>query len=383
VTTQDNKIIGILDKSIIVFDPQLKKIIYSSDLKLSPPIWSSLALGPDGFIYGVNKEGVISINPNTYEVKMLALFSSGITAGFVIKEDKLYFASKSHIVEYTLPLIKPLSLSPPDQAISSKVSATGDNGNLTFSLVTQPSHGITNKANDRNTDSNISTVTIDVEEKMISPVQGPVGGGEPPPTTYVQTPNSPTVFEATSPTTISSTLSFGSRGPQVTLLQKTLVKEKLLTSNLATGYYGTLTELAVKQLQKKYNIVSSGTPKTTGYGVVGKKTMALVNSLNTNSSTTPNPSTSLGVNNQTTTSGSKITVNLSIGSRNPQVKTLQTILVQQNLLSPKYVTGYYGPITQTAVQKLQSKYNVVSTGTPKTTGYGVVGPKTRKVVNSI
>ena len=45
--------------------------------------------------------------------------------------------------------------------------------------------------------------------------------------------------------------------------------------------------------------------------------------------------------------------------------------------SPGNETDYYGPITEKAVQKFQKKYNIVAPGTPKTTGYGRVGAKTR------
>lgn len=39
-------------------------------------------------------------------------------------------------------------------------------------------------------------------------------------------------------------------------------------------------------------------------------------------------------------------------------------------------TGYFGPETERAVQKWQVAHNIVSSGTPDTTGYGVVGPQT-------
>jgi peptidoglycan hydrolase-like protein with peptidoglycan-binding domain len=40
-------------------------------------------------------------------------------------------------------------------------------------------------------------------------------------------------------------------------------------------------------------------------------------------------------------------------------------------------TGYFGPLTQEAVQKWQAAHGIVSSGTPDTTGYGAVGPSTR------
>ncbi|PIR18600.1 MAG: hypothetical protein COV48_06610, partial [Elusimicrobia bacterium CG11_big_fil_rev_8_21_14_0_20_64_6] len=46
-----------------------------------------------------------------------------------------------------------------------------------------------------------------------------------------------------------------------------------------TDYFGAMTENAVQRFQVKYGIVSSGAPQTTGYGVVGPKTMAKLNAL--------------------------------------------------------------------------------------------------------
>lgn len=66
-------------------------------------------------------------------------------------------------------------------------------------------------------------------------------------------------------------LSLGSSGPAVTKLQQFLGSEY---SNFTwvTGYFGPITEAAVKQWQEEYGIVSSGSPATTGWGVVGPRT---------------------------------------------------------------------------------------------------------------
>ncbi len=69
------------------------------------------------------------------------------------------------------------------------------------------------------------------------------------------------------------------------------------------------------------------------------------------------------------------------GSSGPQVDTLQSILVTDGYLAPQYVTGYYGSITEQAVEAFQTKEGIVSYGTPSTTGYGAVGPKTRGELN--
>jgi len=66
----------------------------------------------------------------------------------------------------------------------------------------------------------------------------------------------------------------GSRGDGVKLVQGFLVSENLLTGDSATGYYGEQTEKAVREWQKRENIVSSGDARSTGWGMIGKRTRA-------------------------------------------------------------------------------------------------------------
>ena len=86
----------------------------------------------------------------------------------------------------------------------------------------------------------------------------------------------------------TQTLGKGSEGSEVTALQTYLAKDpSLYPEGTISGYYGALTEQAVKRFQQKHNIVSSGTPLTTGYGTVGPKTRATLNSLLAATSSTP------------------------------------------------------------------------------------------------
>ena len=71
---------------------------------------------------------------------------------------------------------------------------------------------------------------------------------------------------------------------------------------------------------------------------------------------------------------------LARGARGADVTALQQFLIAQGLLSSDSATGYFGPRTQTAVQKFQASQAVVSSGTPSTTGYGLVGKKTRAAI---
>ncbi len=67
---------------------------------------------------------------------------------------------------------------------------------------------------------------------------------------------------------------------------------------------------------------------------------------------------------------------LSFGERNARIVSLQQELIKLNFLAPSYDTGYYGPLTTRAVEAFQAAHSIVSSGTPETTGYGEVGPRT-------
>ena len=67
---------------------------------------------------------------------------------------------------------------------------------------------------------------------------------------------------------------------------------------------------------------------------------------------------------------------------NGEVTKLQQFLAQDSSIYPAgLVTGYFGPMTETAVQRWQARNGVVSSGSPDTTGYGYVGPKTRAAMS--
>lgn len=78
-------------------------------------------------------------------------------------------------------------------------------------------------------------------------------------------------------TAIVATLKLGSSGAGVTQLQQFLARDpSVYPEGKITGYYGALTQAAVKRFQAKSGIISSGTPSTTGYGQVGPKTAAAI-----------------------------------------------------------------------------------------------------------
>jgi len=72
---------------------------------------------------------------------------------------------------------------------------------------------------------------------------------------------------------------------------------------------------------------------------------------------------------------------LQRGSEGSDVTTLQEFFIEIGYMPSSLVnsgaTGYFGPLTEAAVERWQSSHSIVSSGTAASTGYGAVGPRTR------
>ena len=87
--------------------------------------------------------------------------------------------------------------------------------------------------------------------------------------------STPTPTPATSSVSFdnfSRNLAIGSRGNDVKQLQALLVNEVGYSANLITGYFGSITQNAVKRLQEKYGIKPT-------YGYFGSITRGVLNAL--------------------------------------------------------------------------------------------------------
>jgi len=181
----------------------------------------------------------------------------------------------------------------------------------------------------------------------------------------------------------------GARDSSVSSLQSFLQSTGDYTDSQISGYFGLSTQQAVQRFQKRTGIVSTGTPSTTGYGAVGPATRKAMNAYCSNSApveSTPNvavvePSAVSSVSAQSYRSSElPITRTLTLRSKGDDVRLLQEFLKNQGDYTYPEVTGYFGPVTQEAVQKFQARTGVVSDGSPQTTGFGLVGPSTRRVL---
>jgi len=80
--------------------------------------------------------------------------------------------------------------------------------------------------------------------------------------------------------TLSTPLSRGSTGSEVTKLQTFLISQNLLTPSQATGYFGPATEKAVRTFQVNQQIPNDpGSSVPYGSGFVGQRTLARINQM--------------------------------------------------------------------------------------------------------
>lgn len=71
---------------------------------------------------------------------------------------------------------------------------------------------------------------------------------------------------------------------------------------------------------------------------------------------------------------------LTRGSRGDDVAELQRLLIGKRYLQSE-VTGYFGALTENALQAFQSAEGIVAGGSPAATGWGVFGPRTRALLS--
>ncbi|MFV8826369.1 peptidoglycan-binding protein [Alkalihalobacterium sp. APHAB7] len=164
-------------------------------------------------------------------------------------------------------------------------------------------------------------------------------------------------------TTLAQTrglLRSGSQGQAVTELQQ-ILKEHGHFNHHVTGYYGRVTQNAVREYQRKNRLTVDGIvgPQTISHLL--SKTGGQANSASS-TQTTPTPTQSQTVNPTAQIDSVQFTASvLRIGSSGSQVRQLQQSLKELGHFNHE-VTGYYGNITATAVRSFQQSQRLTVDG---------------------
>ncbi len=171
----------------------------------------------------------------------------------------------------------------------------------------------------------------------------------------------------TTQTASATTLKNGSRGDDVKTLQARLIELGYL-SGKADGIYGSSTEKAIYEFQKRSNLTADGK--------AGKVTQNLIYSTGakTASGTTLNTNTGTTTNNTSYATYKK-------GMTNDGVKKMQQRLKELGYMSAG-ATGYFGSATYEAVQKFQSAHNLKSDGIAGTATQQALFATTAKAAGS-
>jgi peptidoglycan hydrolase-like protein with peptidoglycan-binding domain len=79
---------------------------------------------------------------------------------------------------------------------------------------------------------------------------------------------------------VTRPLAQGSRSEEVRALQEVLARDKsIYPEGIVSGYFGPLTTRAIQVFQRRHGIISFGDSESTGYGVLGPRTLAKLNEI--------------------------------------------------------------------------------------------------------
>lgn len=151
----------------------------------------------------------------------------------------------------------------------------------------------------------------------------------------------------------SDTLKRGEKGSKVKELQSLLMEQGVFNYGEVTGYYGKITEDAVKAFQNNARLKADG--------VVGEMTWAKLKSSAVVSDAVDGADTAQDVS-------ETFTGKVSKGMEGEQVEKIQKRLQELGIYDYSRITGYYGSITKDAVKDFQKAYGLKADG--------VVGEKT-------
>jgi len=154
------------------------------------------------------------------------------------------------------------------------------------------------------------------------------------------------VSAASVPTAASGiTLQFGQKNVAVATLQNLLVKKGYLVSTSVTGYFGPITQSALKAFQKANNL-----PQT---GLLTISSGHLPAFFAAAGSSAP----------------------MGLGTTNAHVKSLQASLVAGGYLKLNATTNYFGSLTQKAVISFQKAHGLPQTGVVDATTFAAMNKK--------
>jgi hypothetical protein len=106
ITAPNGRVYGIAgDKTLFVFEPKTRRVTHTAALPFTIPgnAYNSVAIGPDGRIWGLASSGIFAIDPKTRRAELVATAPEPVTAGFALEGRSIYYISGPGVYRYTLP----------------------------------------------------------------------------------------------------------------------------------------------------------------------------------------------------------------------------------------------------------------------------------------
>lgn len=195
--------------------------------------------------------------------------------------------------------------------------------------------------------------------------------------------------------TFTAPASYGQKGSNVAALQTLLIQQGYMQGS-ATGYFGPITQAALNQalaavalpasstvtiatmstltatlpplsqvgtgtgVSATGGVSTGGVSGTTSVSATGGVSTGGVSNTSTGTTTSGGGNTNSGVTAAVSPNSTLPSQTVSYGQQNENVKKLQLILIQKGLLKVA-ATGYYGPLTQTALNQAFVKLGMTAT----------------------
>jgi len=89
--------------TMFIFDPKERQVTATVANGLGGVTYNSVFPGPDGVLYGLYHAGIFRVDEQAGQMKQVAEYPPGISAGVGARGREIFFASGPQIVSYTLP----------------------------------------------------------------------------------------------------------------------------------------------------------------------------------------------------------------------------------------------------------------------------------------
>jgi len=89
--------------TLFVFDVRTRKVDYTLPVELNGFAYNSVAMGPDGHVWGLAKKGIFRFDPQTRRVELAVQTPEPVAAGFALLNGSIYYGSGATVYRYHIP----------------------------------------------------------------------------------------------------------------------------------------------------------------------------------------------------------------------------------------------------------------------------------------